>query len=173
MISILGGLGASVLWASATLTSSRAGKLIGSSSTLAWMMLVGLAVAAPLGLASGPVPALTPELAFWMFGSAAGSVVGLLFVYSGLRIGKVGVVAALASTEGAIAAVVSVATGEPMTLHVPPRAVRRRNPSTTSPLSVACPPKAQPMVSRRHSLSSSVARAGKSAIRSVERKLAS
>ena len=118
MIAILGGLGAAVLWASATLTSSRAGRLIGASSTLAWMMLVGLLVAIPMGVASGPLPTLTPSTTVWMLFSGIGNVVGLLFVYRGLRIGKVGVIAALASTEGAIAAVISVVAGERMTIPV-------------------------------------------------------
>jgi drug/metabolite transporter (DMT)-like permease len=118
MIAILGGLGAALLWASATLTSSRAGRLIGPTATVAWMMLVGVSVATPLAILSGPAPALSPGLTGWMAGSGAGGVAGLLLVYRGLRLGKVGVVASLASTEGAIAAVISVVSGEPMTLTV-------------------------------------------------------
>jgi drug/metabolite transporter (DMT)-like permease len=118
MIAILGGLTAAVLWASATLTSSRAGRLIGPSSTVAWMMAVGLLVATPLALLTGPVPALTPTLTLWMAGSGVGGVAGLLLVYRGLSLGKVGVVAALASTEGAIAAVASVVAGERMSIPV-------------------------------------------------------
>ena len=53
-----------------------------------------------------------------MAGSGVGGVAGLLLVYRGLSLGKVGVVAALASTEGAIAAVVSVVAGEHMTFPV-------------------------------------------------------
>jgi drug/metabolite transporter (DMT)-like permease len=116
MIAILGGLGAAFMWASANLVSSRSGRLIGSSSTVAWMMLVGLVTATPLALASGPVPPLTPMLAVWLAGSSLGSVSGLLLVYRGLAIGKVGVVTALASTEGAIAAVLAVIAGERLTL---------------------------------------------------------
>ena len=37
---------------------------------------------------------------------------GLLLVYTGVRIGKVGVVAPIVSTEGAIAALIAVAAGE-------------------------------------------------------------
>jgi drug/metabolite transporter (DMT)-like permease len=118
VIAILGGFGAAFMWASSTLTSSRAGRLIPASSILAWMMVVGLVIATPLAIASGPVPHFTPTLIMWMLGSGFGNVVGLLFVYRGLRVGKVGVVAALASTEGAIAAVISVATGEGITVPV-------------------------------------------------------
>jgi len=112
VIAILGGLGAAVMWASANLISSRSSRLIGASSTLAWMMLVGLVMATPLALASGPLPPLTPALSVWAAGSGLGTVIGLLFFYRGLRIGKVGVVAALGSTEGAIAAVLAVIAGE-------------------------------------------------------------
>jgi drug/metabolite transporter (DMT)-like permease len=118
MIAILGGLGAAIMWGSATLTSSRAGRLIGPNSTVAWMMLVGVLLATPLALASGPLPAVTPTLAVWMVGSAAGSVIGLLVVYHALQFGKVGVVSALASTEGAMAAVFSVIGGEKLTMPV-------------------------------------------------------
>ena len=71
-----------------------------------------------MGVASGPLPTLTPSTTVWMLFSGIGNVVGLLFVYRGLRIGKVGVIAALASTEGAIAAVISVVAGERMTIPV-------------------------------------------------------
>jgi drug/metabolite transporter (DMT)-like permease len=112
VIAILGGLGAAVMWASANLISSRSSRLIGAASTLAWMMLVGLAMATPLAVASGPLPPLTPALWAWAAGSGLGTVIGLFFFYRGLRIGKVGVVAALASTEGAIAAVMAIVAGE-------------------------------------------------------------
>jgi drug/metabolite transporter (DMT)-like permease len=115
MIAILGGLGAAALWATANLASSRSSRLIGASSTVAWMMLVGLAVTTPFALVSGPLPTITPTLALWLLASGLGGVIGLLFLYRGLRIGKIGVVLALASTEGAIAAVISVVAGESLT----------------------------------------------------------
>jgi drug/metabolite transporter (DMT)-like permease len=116
MISILGGFGAATLWAAANLASSRSSRIIGPSATVAWMMLVGLAVSAPFALASGPMPPITPSLAVWLTASGVGGVIGLLLVYRGLRIGKVGVVLALASTEGAIAAVFAVVAGESLTV---------------------------------------------------------
>ena len=118
MIAILGGLGAAFMWAGANLASARSSRLIGASSTVAWMMLVGLAVTAPLAPFSGPVAPITPTLGFWLAASGLGSVIGLLLVYRGLRIGKVGAVLALASTEGAIAAVIAVVAGERLTIPV-------------------------------------------------------
>jgi drug/metabolite transporter (DMT)-like permease len=116
MIAILGGLGAAVLWATSNLTVSRASRLIGSSSTVGWMMLVGLIIALPIAAVSGPVPPITPALAAWMVGSAVGGVIGLLLVFQGLRLGKIGVVTALTSTEGAIAALIAVLSGERLTI---------------------------------------------------------
>ena len=118
VIAILGGLGAAFLWAAANLASARSSRLIGASSALAWMMLIGLVVTAPLVPFAGPLPPLTPALAFWLAASGLGSVIGLFFVYRGLRIGKVGPVLAIASTEGAIAAVVAVIAGERLTIPV-------------------------------------------------------
>lgn len=82
------------------------------------MMLIGLACAVPLAVVSGPMPAVTPALAVWLVGSGVGGVAGLLLAYSGLRIGKVGVVSAITSTEGAIAAVFAVVAGEHLTIPV-------------------------------------------------------
>ena len=116
MIAILGGLGAACLWAAANLASSRSSRIIGATSTVAWMMLVGLVVTTPFAVASGPLPPLTPALLVWMTASGVGGVIGLMLVYRGLRIGKIGVVLALASTEGAIAAVFAVVAGETLTI---------------------------------------------------------
>ena len=116
MIAILGGLGAACLWATANLASSRSSRIIGATSTVAWMMLVGLVVTTPFAVASGPLPPLTPMMPVWLTASGVGGVVGLMLVYRGLRIGKIGVVLALASTEGAIAAVFAVVAGESLTL---------------------------------------------------------
>src|SRR5450756_2539837 len=80
------------------------------------MMLVGLVISVPLVPFTGPLPQITPVLVFWLAASGLGSVIGLLFVYRGMRIGKVGPVLAIASTEGAIAAVVAVIAGERLTI---------------------------------------------------------
>lgn len=118
MIAVVGGLSAAFLWASSTLTSSRAGRLIGPMSTLAWMMLVGVVIALPLSIVSGPLPDVTPTLGVWALVSGLGGLIGMVLIYKALRIGKVGVVSAVASTEGAIAAVISVIGGEQLTIPV-------------------------------------------------------
>ena len=115
MIAVLGGLGAALAWAVAALCSARASRLIGSTATLAWAMLIGLVAISPLLVASGPVSLGRAELV-WMGLSGLGNVVGLLAVYRAFQFGKVGIVAPIVSTEGAIAAVVSVAAGEPLSV---------------------------------------------------------
>jgi len=112
MLAILGGSGAAVMWAAATLCSSRSSRMIGAASVLAWMMLVGLAAVGPLVAVEGRPAALDAGAVGWLAVAGLGNVCGLFFEYRGLRLGLVGVVTALASTEGAIAALISVGAGE-------------------------------------------------------------
>ncbi|MEP6476121.1 MAG: DMT family transporter [Actinomycetota bacterium] len=112
MIAILGGLGAAVMWGTATLCSSRSSRMLGAGTVLAWVMLSGLAIALPVALATGVPDGLTRSVGAWLLLSGAMNVAGLALVYEALRIGKVGIVSPLASTEGAIAALLAVAAGE-------------------------------------------------------------
>ena len=111
MIAILGGLGAAVMWATATLCTSRSSRQIGAGSVLAWVMLSGLVVVLPIAAVSGVPPALD-DVAGWLLLSGTMNVVGLGLVYEALRIGKVGIVSPVSSTEGAIAAMLAVLGGE-------------------------------------------------------------
>jgi uncharacterized membrane protein len=112
MIAVLGGLGAAVAWACTMLTASRASPLIGSWSTLAWVMLTGLLVVGPVALVEGRPESLDRGALTWLVIAGLGNITGLLLVYTGLRIGKVGVIAPISSSEGAVAAVIAVAAGE-------------------------------------------------------------
>jgi drug/metabolite transporter (DMT)-like permease len=111
MIAIAGGLGAALAWALTTLCSARASRSIGSLSTLAWVMLVGFVPALAAVLATGGATPHGSQIG-WLALSGLGNVAGLGLVYAGLRRGKVGVVAPIASTEGAVAAVMAIALGE-------------------------------------------------------------
>jgi drug/metabolite transporter (DMT)-like permease len=112
VLAILGGLGAALCWATTTLVASRASRLIDAGSLLASVMTVGLLVAAPAAALAGVPSNLDDGSVGWLAISGAGNVVGLLFTYSALRIGKVGLVGPIASTEGAVAAVIAVLAGE-------------------------------------------------------------
>jgi drug/metabolite transporter (DMT)-like permease len=112
VIAVLGGLGAAVCWATAALTASRASRLIDSPSVLAWVMLVGFVVVAPLTAGSGVPDGLGWNEGGWLVVSGAGNVVGLLLAYSAFRVGKVSIISPITSAEGAIAALLAVVTGE-------------------------------------------------------------
>ena len=112
MIAILGGLGAALCWAAGTLCAAKASRLIGALSVLAWVMLIGLAMTAPVAAFSGIPPGLRGVELVWIVLAGAGNVAGLLLAYEAMRRGKVSIVAPISSTEGAIAALLAVATGE-------------------------------------------------------------
>lgn len=111
MIAVVGGLGAAFAWATATMTATRASRLIPPISVLAWVMLTGLAITLPWALLQA-APHVSSESVGWLLVSGVGNCAGLLLVYSALRIGKVGVIAPIVSTEGAIAAIIAIAAGE-------------------------------------------------------------
>lgn len=111
MISIVFGLATAVLFASSGLMSSRAVKVIGSMSSVAWTMIVGLTITLPFLVTSG-MPANLGDNLGWVVLSGAGNVAGLVFVGLAFRVGKVGVVAPIAATEGAISAVLAAVRGE-------------------------------------------------------------
>ncbi|HEY3727258.1 MAG TPA: DMT family transporter [Solirubrobacteraceae bacterium] len=112
MIAILGGLGAAVAWALSTLCSSRSSRLIAPLSVVAWVMLVGLVVAAPPAALDGIPRALHGSTLVWFVLAGAGNVIGLVLTYHALRLGQVALVSPLVSTEGAIAAVIAIVAGE-------------------------------------------------------------
>ena len=80
-------------------------------AVVALVMVVGLVIAAPLAAVDG-VPSFDAASLTWLVISGAGNVGGLALAYKALRIGQVALVAPLVSTEGAIAATISLLAGE-------------------------------------------------------------
>jgi drug/metabolite transporter (DMT)-like permease len=118
MIAILGGLGAAVSWAIATLSSSRSSRLIGPSSVLAWVMIVGFIVSIPLSLVSlGEGSTISAAQVAGMIVNGVAYTSGLLLAYKALVIGRVSIVTPIVSTEGGVSALASVVLGE--TLGIP------------------------------------------------------
>jgi drug/metabolite transporter (DMT)-like permease len=119
VIALVGGLTAAVMWGGATVAASRSTRMIGSQQALAYVMLFGLATTVVLAGASGPPQDATGKAVAWAVVAGAASAFGLSMMYRALRLGKVGIVAPIASTEGALAAVFSVAfLGERLTVGV-------------------------------------------------------
>ena len=112
MVAILGGLGAALSWAIATLASSRSSRMIGPISVLGWVMAVGWLAAIGPAFISAPPPRLgLPEVAA-LVATGLSHNIGLLLAYRALSIGRVSIVAPITSTEGAGAALLSVVFGE-------------------------------------------------------------
>jgi drug/metabolite transporter (DMT)-like permease len=112
MIAIVGGLATAVFWAVSVLVSARASRLTGAASTVAGAMVIGLVIGLPVALVVSPEPDFGGDALLWMALSGFGNVVGLLLTYAAYRIGAVGIVSTIDSTEGAVAAVISVLAGE-------------------------------------------------------------
>ena len=111
MLSVVLGLLTASFFASTSLITSRSVKIIGSASSLAWTMLVGLLITTPFVIASG-VPANLGSSAPLMAMAGLGNVLGILLAGFALRVGKVGVVAPILATGGAISALISALLGE-------------------------------------------------------------
>jgi drug/metabolite transporter (DMT)-like permease len=112
MIAILGGLGAALCWTVSVLCSSRSSRRAEPLVVVAWMMLVGLVITAPLAALAGAPRAVPASAWAWLALSGGGNVAGLVVAYRAMRFGQVSLVAPVVSTEGAIAAVIALLAGE-------------------------------------------------------------
>jgi drug/metabolite transporter (DMT)-like permease len=86
--------------------------MVGPYSVLTWVMLVGLVIAVPIAVLGGNADGLDRSDLGLLAIVGTGNVVGLLLSYEALRTGRVGIVAPIVSTEGAIAAVIAVLAGQ-------------------------------------------------------------
>jgi drug/metabolite transporter (DMT)-like permease len=105
---VIGGLLAAILWGTSTVVASRSTRMIGSQQVLGYVMLTGFVLTGVAAPAVEGVPDVGAHGAAWALLAGVASVFGLSMMYRALRIGKVGVVAPIASTEGALAALFSV-----------------------------------------------------------------
>ena len=114
MVAILGGIGAAFCFGASTLCSSRSSRLLGSSSVVAWVMLVGLVVVLPpraagvllvaVPLALGSRLQLTRRALPLIVASGLAEVAGFAAYAVGARHG-IAISAVLASQFAAVAAV--------------------------------------------------------------------
>jgi drug/metabolite transporter (DMT)-like permease len=112
VIAIVGGLVAAAMWAASALCTARSTRMIPPVAVLGWVLVIGSVITAPFALAQGVPPELGSEQVLLLVVTAIGNTTGLLFAYSALRFGKVGVVAPITSAQGAAAAVIAVLAGE-------------------------------------------------------------
>jgi drug/metabolite transporter (DMT)-like permease len=116
LLAVLGGLGAAVCWTVSALCASSASQAIGADSTLGWVMLIGLVLVIPPTAVLASPAGLSPAVIGLLAAAGATNVVGLLVEYVAFRRGKVGLVTAIASTEGMVAAVISAVAGARLSL---------------------------------------------------------
>ncbi|MEA2609319.1 MAG: hypothetical protein QOJ75_1562 [Chloroflexota bacterium] len=90
--------------------------MLGSRVVLAWIMIVGVVVALPIAVVSPGPTTVAPSTIVLLLLAGSCYVVGLQLTYAALRVGKVSIVAPIVSTEGAVAALISVALGDPIGL---------------------------------------------------------
>ena len=112
MLALLGGVGAALAFATTTLCASRSTRMIGPFSVLAWTMLVGFCIVVPWAALEGMPAGFDGADVGWLVAAGLGNAGGLLLTYAALRVGKVGIIAPIVSTEGAAAATISILAGE-------------------------------------------------------------
>ena len=110
-MALLFGLGTAVMFACSTLMSSRSIRMIGNNSVIGWIMLVGTLITIPFLFASGWPDISGKNIAILSL-AGVGNIGGLIFSFRALQVGKVGLVAPIVSTEGALAAFMSALSGE-------------------------------------------------------------
>ncbi|MDE3133641.1 MAG: EamA family transporter [Acidobacteriota bacterium] len=111
-MAILAGLAAALVWAAGNLAASRASRVIPPNVVLAGISLIGLAVCAPILVTEGAPRTTSLGALAWLGLGGAANIAGLGLLYVAYRVGDVGLVAPITSTEGAVAAVIAIAAGE-------------------------------------------------------------
>jgi drug/metabolite transporter (DMT)-like permease len=114
LIAVSGGIAAAVFFTVSALCATSSSREIGAASTLAWVMSLGLCmIVVPLAVMGQPnnLPGTTIAL---LCLAGATNILGLLLEYVVLRRVAVGIVTAIASTEGMMAAVLSSVFGAPL-----------------------------------------------------------
>ena len=112
MSGVAWGLTAALLWGVSALVLARPARILGARTTLAWTMAIGAAAVVPLALIVDGVPSAPAEEWAWAIVAGLGFVVGSGCWLLGVRLGDVSVVTPIVATDGAIAAVIAIATGE-------------------------------------------------------------
>jgi threonine/homoserine efflux transporter RhtA len=100
-----------VTWGSISVLEARVSRALGGQSALAWVFGVGLAVVLPIALIRG-VPDASAGAWGWAMVSAVCSVAGIVLMFTGLQYGRVGLVTATISVQGAFASIYAAIAGE-------------------------------------------------------------
>jgi drug/metabolite transporter (DMT)-like permease len=108
---VLFGLATALAWSVTSLCSARASRIMGAAPSLALVSLFGLILCIPFAITDSRAAVALGDI-LWAGLSGLCNVIGLLLVYLAVRRGKVGIVAPIIATDGAVAAVIAVFAGE-------------------------------------------------------------
>ncbi len=98
-------------WGGISVLEARASRALGGPSALAWIFGVGLVVIAPIALIRG-VPDASGEAWAWALLASLGSLIGLAMMFTALQWGRVGLVTATISSQGAFASIYAAIGGQ-------------------------------------------------------------
>ncbi len=117
MTAVVVGLVSALLWGAAGLVNGRVARAESAPLAVAWALLTGFVVAATLALTTSGLPGEATGADWaWALTASVATLGGLLLSYESYRRGKLGVVAPIVATQGAIAAVIAVLAGDPLAL---------------------------------------------------------
>ena len=111
VIGVVGGVLAALLWGVSGVVAGRASRVVGAERALAWVYVVGLAVALPAAAATG-LPHPKGTALGWVLIAAPAAVASLYLMYAALRRGPTVLVLPLTASQGVVAALVAVGFGE-------------------------------------------------------------
>jgi drug/metabolite transporter (DMT)-like permease len=111
VIGVVGGVVAALLWGVSGVVAGRSSRILGAEQALAWVYVVGVAVALPAAAVTG-APGSSARGAAWAAAAAPAAVVSLYLMYAALRRGPVVLILPVTASQGAIAALVAVGFGE-------------------------------------------------------------
>lgn len=111
MLSIVCGVITAVIFATGTLISARLSRSLGPFIVVAWASMLGLIMTLPFALARGLPDGVSLGVWAGLTMAGLGNVAGFACVFMALRYGKVGLVAPVVATEGAVAAILAAITG--------------------------------------------------------------
>jgi drug/metabolite transporter (DMT)-like permease len=98
-------------WGSISVLEARVSRALGGSSALAWIFGAGLVVVLPIALIHG-VPDASAGAWAWAMVASVCSLAGLAMMFTALQYGRVGLVTATISVQGAFASVYAAIGGE-------------------------------------------------------------
>jgi drug/metabolite transporter (DMT)-like permease len=109
---VVWGLLAALLWGVAALVMTRPARLLGPRTTLGWTMAFGALTTVPLAVVVAGAPEAPASDWAWAVLAGVAFVVGSGLWLLGVSLGDVSVVTPIVATDGALAAVLAIATGE-------------------------------------------------------------